>query len=75
MRRRPFKRKEENMITRRYTGIGMATFDMVSTSMTHEEEYLICLYYVGLSARNRDDEIIRILLTDSINQDDATKLW
>lgn len=29
----------------------------------------------GLSARNRDDEIIRILLTDSINQDDATKLW
>jgi hypothetical protein len=52
---------------------GTATHSLTQCNLPHS--LFSCFTHIGLSARNRDEEIIKILLADNIDEEDVTKVW
>lgn len=64
---------------RKSTGMEMAISDTVSVSRTIRKGIyfidLLLIQSIGTTERNRDEELIKLLQTDTNDEKDMTKLW
>lgn len=76
MRMKTLTLRKMFLTLRRFIGIMMETYDMVSSENVNNVKIGYFFFpSIGTTERNRDEEIIKLLQADSNNDSDWTKLW